>query len=43
MFRTSTDLRIFYTVDLPNKTITVINLATRDTILASGGVPTGAA
>ncbi len=32
MFRTTTDLRIFYTVDLPNKTITVIDFATMDTI-----------
>jgi mRNA-degrading endonuclease RelE of RelBE toxin-antitoxin system len=41
MFRTSTEVRIFYTVDLRKKTIHVIDLTTRDTILSSGGVSTG--
>jgi mRNA-degrading endonuclease RelE of RelBE toxin-antitoxin system len=41
MFRTSTEVRIFYTVDLQNKTIHVIDLTTKDTILSSGGVSTG--
>ena len=41
MFRTSTEVRIFYTADLPSKAIHVINMATRDTILSSGGVSTG--
>ena len=42
MFRTSTDVRIFYTVDLQNKTVLVIDIATKDTILSSGSVSTGA-
>src|SRR5947209_17410252 len=41
MFRTSTEVRIFYTVDLQSKTITVIDIATKDTILSSGSVSTG--
>ena len=41
MFRTSTEVRIFYTVDLQSKTVTVIDIATRDTILSSGSVSTG--
>ena len=41
MFRTSTDMRIFYTVDPQSKTISVIDLATKDTILSSGSVSTG--
>jgi mRNA-degrading endonuclease RelE of RelBE toxin-antitoxin system len=41
MFRTSTDVRIFYTVDLQSKTVTVIDIATKDTILLSGSVSTG--
>lgn len=41
MFRTSTDIRIFYTVDLQSKTITVIDIATKETILSSGSVSTG--
>ncbi|MBI1916418.1 MAG: hypothetical protein HYS12_17045 [Planctomycetes bacterium] len=41
MFRTSTEVRIFYTVDLQSKTVTVIDLATKDTILSFGGVSTG--
>jgi mRNA-degrading endonuclease RelE of RelBE toxin-antitoxin system len=41
MFRTSTDVRIFYTVDLQGKTVTVIDIATKDTILSSGSVSTG--
>lgn len=41
MFRTSTEVRIFYTVDLQSKTIHVIDIATKDTILSSGSVPAG--
>ena len=41
MFRTSTEVRIFYTVDLQHKTVSVIDLATKDTILSSGKVSTG--
>ena len=41
MFRTSTELRIFYTVDLQSKTVHVIDIATKDTILSSGTVPAG--
>ncbi len=41
MFRTSTEVRIFYTVDLQNKTVSVIDIATKDTILSSGSVSTG--
>jgi mRNA-degrading endonuclease RelE of RelBE toxin-antitoxin system len=37
MFRTSTDVRIFYTVDEQAETITVVDLTTKDTILTSGG------
>jgi len=36
MFRTSTDVRIFYTVDEQTKVICVIDVATTDTILSSG-------
>lgn len=41
MFRTSTNVRIFYTVDLQSKTVTVVDIATKDTILSSGSVLTG--
>lgn len=41
MFRTSTDVRIFYTVDLQSKTVHVIDIATKDTILSSGSISTG--
>jgi mRNA-degrading endonuclease RelE of RelBE toxin-antitoxin system len=41
MFRTSTDLRIFYTVDLQSNTVHVIDIATKDTILSFGKVSTG--
>lgn len=41
MFRTSTEVRIFYTVDPQSKTVYVIDIATRDTILSSGTVPAG--
>ena len=41
MFRTSTEVRIFYTVDLQSKTVTVIDIATKDTILSSGSDSTG--
>ncbi len=42
MFRTSTEVRIFYTVDQQSKTIFVIDITTEDTILASGDVSAGA-
>lgn len=38
MFRTSTDVRIFYTVDLQSRIVTVIDVATKATILSSGTV-----
>ena len=38
MFRPSTEVRIFYTVDVQSKTVSVIDVATKDTILSSGGV-----
>jgi mRNA-degrading endonuclease RelE of RelBE toxin-antitoxin system len=41
MFRTSTAVRIFYTVDEQSKTVSVVDIATKDTILSSGGVSTG--
>ena len=41
LFRTTTELRIFYTVDLQSKTVYVIDIATKDTILSSGSVSTG--
>jgi mRNA-degrading endonuclease RelE of RelBE toxin-antitoxin system len=42
MFRTSTEVRIFYTVDLQSKTVHVIDIATKDTIISSGsGSPGG--
>jgi mRNA-degrading endonuclease RelE of RelBE toxin-antitoxin system len=41
MFRTSTDVRIFYTVDEKAKTIYVIDIATMDTILSSGTISAG--
>lgn len=41
MFRTSTAFRIFYTVDPESKTVTVIDIATKETILSSGGVSAG--
>jgi hypothetical protein len=40
MFRTTTDLRIFYSVDEKNKIITMIDVTTRQTILRTGGVST---
>jgi mRNA-degrading endonuclease RelE of RelBE toxin-antitoxin system len=42
MFRTSTEVRIFYTVDRESKTVTVVDITTEDTILSSGGVSAGA-
>lgn len=36
MFRTSTDIRIFFTVDDSQGTITIRDLAERETILSSG-------
>ena len=41
MFRTSTEVRIFYTVDEQSKTVYVIDLATKDTILSSGSISAG--
>ena len=41
MFRTSTDVHIFYTVDLQSKTVYVLDIATKDTILSFGSVSTG--
>jgi mRNA-degrading endonuclease RelE of RelBE toxin-antitoxin system len=41
LFRTTSEIRIFYTVDLKSKTITVIDLTTKDTILAFGSVAAG--
>ncbi len=41
LFRTSTDVHIFYTVDPQNKTITVVDIASRETILSSGGAAAG--
>jgi mRNA-degrading endonuclease RelE of RelBE toxin-antitoxin system len=41
MFRTSTDVRIFYTVDEQTKVIRVIDVATTDTILSSGKTSAG--
>jgi mRNA-degrading endonuclease RelE of RelBE toxin-antitoxin system len=41
MFRTSTEVRIFYTVDQESKTVYVIDIATKDTILSSGNISTG--
>ena len=41
MFRTSTEVRIFYTVDLSSKTVHVIDIATKDTILSSGSLSAG--
>ena len=41
MFRTSTDVRIFYTVDQQSNTVYVIDMATKDTILSSGSISTG--
>jgi mRNA-degrading endonuclease RelE of RelBE toxin-antitoxin system len=37
VFRTTTNLRIFFTVDEATKTITVIDVATRESILQFGG------
>jgi len=41
LFRTSTQDRIFYTVDLQSKTVNVIDIATTDTIISSGSGSTG--
>jgi mRNA-degrading endonuclease RelE of RelBE toxin-antitoxin system len=41
MFRTSTEIRIFYTVDLQSKTVSVVDIATQGTILSSGTVLAG--
>jgi mRNA-degrading endonuclease RelE of RelBE toxin-antitoxin system len=42
MFRTSTEVRIFFTVDQESKTVSVIDITTENTILSSGGVSAGA-
>ena len=42
MLRTSTEIRIFYTVDQQSKTVYVIDIATLDTILSSGTISAGA-
>ena len=36
MFRTSTDVRIFYTVDQASNSVNVVDIATKETILSSG-------
>jgi hypothetical protein len=41
MFRTSTEVRIFYTVDLQSNTVEVLDITTTDTILSHGSVSTG--
>lgn len=41
LFRTNSEVRIFYTVDIQSKTIFVIDVTNRDTILATGGALTG--
>ena len=41
LFRTSTEVRIFYTVDQESKTVYVIDIATQDTILSSGNISAG--
>ena len=38
LFRTSSEVRIFYTVDLASNTVSVIDIATTDTILSSGSL-----
>lgn len=38
LFRTSTDVRIFYTVNLDNQTITILDVTRQETILSSGSV-----
>jgi mRNA-degrading endonuclease RelE of RelBE toxin-antitoxin system len=38
LFRTRSEWRVFYTVDQQSKTVSVVDIATRDTILASGSV-----
>jgi mRNA-degrading endonuclease RelE of RelBE toxin-antitoxin system len=41
MFRTSTEVRIFYTVDEQTPTVSVVDVTTKDTILSSGSAATG--
>ena len=41
MFRTSTEVRIFFTVNQESKTVNVIDMATKETILSSGNIATG--
>lgn len=41
MFRTSTEVCIFYTVDQQSKTVYVIDIATMDTILSFGTISAG--
>lgn len=42
MFRTSTEVRIFYTVDLEQQIVRVVDVASRETILSSGTATAGA-
>jgi mRNA-degrading endonuclease RelE of RelBE toxin-antitoxin system len=42
LFRTSTDVRIFYKVDKDRQTVLVVDVTNKDTILASGSVSGGA-
>jgi len=41
MFRTSSELRIFFTVNETEKIVHVLDLATKETILASGSMTAG--
>ena len=41
LFRTSTDVRIFYTVDEQKHALFVLDVTTKDTILNSGTISTG--
>jgi mRNA-degrading endonuclease RelE of RelBE toxin-antitoxin system len=41
MFRTSTDVRIFFTVDPQDNAVNVVDVTTKDTILSSGGAAAG--
>ena len=41
LFQTGTDVRIFYTVDEEKKTILIVDVTKRETILSSGGLTGG--
>jgi mRNA-degrading endonuclease RelE of RelBE toxin-antitoxin system len=41
LFRTSTDIRIFYTVDQQTQTVTVLDVTKADTIISSGNLSEG--